>query len=744
MRQNPDDATLSEENENRQQREGTTAHVDTGHSSSAARGSASSASDPTDTLPALPLASHSSENRGLLEGPTQLMASRTENESTVTIPRITPPPMPPSAREPHRDQRKQRHVRPAYWIVSGLVLLSLLALAGAGAADAYARYSHMRTVAADGIHHLRAIQALMPSSAGLQSLLNRDTLRTAQTELTAAERDFAQLRVDLTNPGGSLAIAAHVPGIGGTISSTSDLVSAADEACQAGLDVVAIGQSLDAVLQGGFFATAPLATGAPQFDALTLQRLQTTYDDAVKHLGAAASYAGAANVSALPASLVSPKEQAQIKALVAGWPTLRSKLQQADDWLAAAPVLFGATAPEHLLLLLMDRSELRATGGFQGNYAVATVQNGKVQPFSLTDTYFLDWPFLGRHGPMNAPAIYPWWPYQGIFGLRDSNISADFPTTAHLAAQLLRQEGGPAVQGVVAFTPVAIEQLMTIVGNIDVPEYGEVATPQNLENLIHKYQLGSNQPEATRKHFTALLAQHLIARLHGLSSSKLFAIIKLELNNLRTKDIQVYLSDKRAESLIAQAGNDGSVTRGPGDGVTIIDENVGGSKANQFVSVQYTDAVTLDAQGTATHHLTINYDFHASDVKLLYGTDFYKSYLRVYTPTSSRLTRVDGFDFSYLGPTLLNASDLPGRHMWGGYVFMNNNTRYTLHFVWSVPHAATRDSSGQWQYHLVFQHQAGSNQHLTVSITPTGQKVPATAYNGVLNADQHYEVSYRS
>ena len=598
--------------------------------------------------------------------------------------------------------------------------------------------------------HLRNVQALLPSKSDLTAALNPDILKKAGVELTAAEHDFSALRADLSTPSGTVLVAAHLPKLGDFVDSGAALAAAADEACLAGLDLVNTGQTALAVLKGGFFAPKPGDTPSPQppgtppppiLNTQTLAQIKASFEDAVRHLNAAVVYAGSANLSSLPSSLVKPKQLAQLHSLIVSWPSIQRQLAQVDGWLTVAPTILGALAPENLLLLLMDRSELRSTGGFLGNYAVAAIQNGKMLPFSLEDTYLLDNPYvIATNFQTRPPQTYDWWPFSK-FALRDSNLSSDFPTSAQLALHQLQIEGGGTAKGVVAFTPVAIERTMQVIGNIPVPEYGEVVTPANLEDLIHKYQL-TNQPETVRKHFTSLLAQHMLAKLHGLSTKQLFKIVQYAIESLHTKDIEIYFSDQRAEALLSGAGLDDTIAHGPGDAVTIVDSNVSGNKANEFVVVQYVDNVTLDAKGTATHNLTITYTMQSNNAPILFGRDYYITYLRMYTPANAKLLHMDGFNSPQLGPNAINQSDFPGRQMWGGFVGMQDETSYTLHFSWSVANAATVDSAGHWHYQLDYQRQAGSNQKLTLTVTAPGGKTPIISFKGALSQDMLYNVAY--
>src|SRR5262249_34451039 len=106
-----------------------------------------------------------------------------------------------------------------------------------------------------------------------------------------------------------------------------------------------------------------------------------------------------------------------------------------------APALLGVGTPSTYLLLAMDRSELRTGGGFIGNYGILTLQNAHLQQTHLQDTYVLDAAYFAKTGK-EPPATYPWWPYHGAsaeygWGLRDSNLSPDFPTNARTALGIL-------------------------------------------------------------------------------------------------------------------------------------------------------------------------------------------------------------------------------------------------------------------------------------------------------------------
>jgi hypothetical protein len=634
-----------------------------------------------------------------------------------------------------------------------ILLVCLLALAAFGGLNAYLQYTQVRSEAAAAVQHLRHTQELLAPVMRHPGIPDPATVHALEKELTAAEHGFALTRRDLGN--GVFSLATRAPAGRGPIQSITALVIAADEACLAGLDLLGAAHILVPVLQGGLVAaSAPTANGstssappvsAPRLTVAMLHQLREDFEDAVLHVNTAMASVRHADLAALPPNLVSPRQLAQLRGLIAQWPRVAPQLALVDAWLQVAPSVLGVDQPERFLVELMDRGEMRATGGYIGDVGVMTIQAGKILPFSLEDVYAFDRPYLQQAGWPHAPPAYPWWPFPG-FALRDSNLSPDFPTTAQMGIRLLAAEGGPPVQGVVALNAVAIARELAIVGPVSVPDYHQVVTAENLEALIRAYtETPIARVSAWHERFTAMLGQALQSKVHDLPASQLVPIARALLTSLRTKDIQIYLSDTAAEALLSGQGLDASLAHGPGDGLTIVDANLTVNKSNLFTTMSYTDTVTLDAAGMATHHLTITYQFDSGTNPslryYLYGTNFYLTYLRVYAPPGARLASVNGFNH---GEEEINASDEPSRQMWGGLVWVWDGIPHSLHFVWSVPQIATQDASGYWHYSLDVQHQAGANQQLDLAIAVPGARTPAVAYSDALDQDRTYTVAYAS
>jgi hypothetical protein len=641
---------------------------------------------------------------------------------------------------PHATRARHAIVenRRAIKIISVIALAGLLAITVSAVVGAYLEYSEVRAAASDGALHLKRLQTLLEPELHHPAIPDAGLLTTAQRELSAAERDFAVVRRDLGQ--GAFLVARSAGVAQGTLGAVATLATAADEACLAGLNLTSAALVLEPHIHADLFSSTSATT--PAFTANGMASVTARYEDAVGHLTRAVDDARHVNLAALPAGTVTAQQIAELQQALEAWPRIAPQLEMVDAWLRVAPGLLGLHGPTRLLVELMDRGETRATGGYIGDYGVMSIENARLAPFSLNDVFTLDTPYLKKTKDSRPPDAYYWWPFRG-FGLRDSNLSPDFPTSAQLSLRQLQLEGGPDTQGVVAITAPVIAKTLEVTGPIDVPEYHETVTAQNMEELVRRYTENA-AALASSKHeeFLLLMGRAFMDKLHGLSSRQLMTIAQNMLASLRIKDLQVYLTDPQAEALLSKMGFDGALAHGPGDALSIIDDDLSGNKSNLFTTLTHQDAVTLDTQGNATHQLAITYAFDSSTHpelrRYLYGRRIYRTYLRVYTPPGAQLSAFDGFRAKF---QQINKSDEPGRQMWGGYVYVRDGVPYTLHFTWSTPHVATRDATGQWRYALTVQRQAGANQLLDLTITTPDAAAPALYFTGALDSDHVFSLA---
>ena len=168
-------------------------------------------------------------------------------------------------------------------------------------------------------------------------------------------------------------------------------------------------------------------TGKPLVTQALLDTLNTTIDQITPLLNDVELQSQNVSLASLP---ISASEKTQIAQVLKLLPQVISDLGVTRSLLGEAGWLLGVSQPRTFLVQTMDRAELRGSGGFTGQYGELTVNGGRIAPFSLKDISLVEYTNSSVTQGQQAPQEYrSWWPFAN-WGLRDSNISADFPTTA--------------------------------------------------------------------------------------------------------------------------------------------------------------------------------------------------------------------------------------------------------------------------------------------------------------------------
>ncbi|MEO8971782.1 MAG: DUF4012 domain-containing protein [Ktedonobacteraceae bacterium] len=625
----------------------------------------------------------------------------------------------------HAEKHEQRQKRKKLSRKAKLIVIIMLVLiVGPGIWAAIFAYQTLSTdYHSDMAQTQAAIQHLHNASTQLQTLqknaFNSAAVTQAQREFAAAESSFTQVETNLASlPSAS----TLVPTYGGKLASAMRLLPLAIEVSQAGT----VGCSILSLLLSRFHD--PLNTKG---GGLTTADM-TTLTANVRQILTIASMAVAQANQLQPADLqLDPRLTSAFATFHEYLPSIQQWMNDAGSLLTVLPSMLGVGKPANYLIEMVDASELRPTGGFIGNYGIASIAGGRFTGAHITDVYLLDWPFHAANKRIAYPSQYTWFSQylaSDSWSFRDTNIDADFPTVARNSEANYRREGGNVpVQGVISITPTLIQQMLTITGPIRVPEYQETVTAQNLVALIHYQQLGAGRQgndipapdgnSSVRKHFTALLAEQFMARIHQITPAQMVKVFQILWSSLHTKDIQVYFNATAAESVLQQNHLGASLQSPAGDGLFVVDTNVAPDKANSLITNTLNDQVVIDSNGDAIHHTTLRYAWLTNgDV---YGALVYRDYLRVYLPPDSIVSVQNGWEPH-------GTSNAFGHKVLAGYYTLVYGQTRTITLVWMVPHAATHVAQG-WHYSDEVQRQAGAVWTIHVQIilpaNATGMKV---------------------
>ncbi len=653
----------------------------------------------------------------------------------------------------------------------------------------YAIYSHGYS----GVQHLLHVRTLANDLKAHPTNLDINKLHQVQTELQGARDDFKILHTELMQN-------VYVNAAG---SGFPQYVSSALALCQIGTDASDIGQALAKMaidfapaLHSSLLATSsqPLVTPAMLTEARSVIAYSLPLMQDIQ------AQTPSLSLDIFP---ISDTQREQITQAVQLIPLAITDMSQAQNLMDAVGWILGVGQPRTFLVQTTDRAELRATGGFTGQFGELSLNGGRMGPFKLQNIALFEY---GDKAPNNGklpPAAYQsWWPIAN-WGLRDSNLSADFPTSARLAINTYKYEFQHSVDGVIVFSPFLISRVIAATGPIYVPGYNETITADNVESKLHYYQLDNvgirkeelvehvYDPDAARKLFTGRVTKLLMDKVKHAQVSDLIGIAHEMLHALKTRDLQVYVTNTQIENLLvkynAAAVMDRSTTH---DGLFVVQANVSANKGSQYVQTRMQDRVTLDANGGATHALQIHLVYHVLDQ--IYGPDTYHDYVRVYVPPNAKFLGGNGFEqlgqpycstyaglgacptydaygdgdlmcpanqsdpmvetnqitdpnngrnhpLNKEGPPTNMVSDEAQRSMYAGWVLIPKNCDATLTLSWYVP------PMGHDPYSLLVQRQSGTYPDMDVTILPTPGdcstlKTTGKYFHTVLSQDQTFSL----
>jgi len=635
-----------------------------------------------------------------------------------------------AARRRGKTSRRNRATRRTFLatrrsrIVAGVLCAAILLLGLIPGLAGLSAYQQTKS----GLQHFKNAQAALMVVAAHP--FDTAPISQARAEFDGAYHDFSGVAQTLHAMPSAVAL---VPGIGRTAGSGARLIPLAVEASQAGI----IACDMLAVLASRL--KDPLNTTTGGLTAADLDAVHAKYGQLRPLVSAMLDQVGALQPEDLA---VDPRLGPAVSTLKAKLPEVRQALDDVDLLLTVAPQLLGAGTPANFLVEVMDSSELRPGGGFIGNYGILTLTGGHLSGLHIQDVDLLDKDFRYGKKVIPIPPGYNWFAAASPkWGFRDSNLDADFPTDARYAEQLYKQEGGTeSFQGVLAITPWLIQNALRITGPVDVPEFKDTVTADNLIDEIHKYQLSSLAPgpddvidpttgTSLRKRFTGLLFQHFLQKVKDQTGKDMGPFAKLLLDALHTKDLQVYANDTGLERVLSHYHFDSTVEApAAGDSLMLVDANVVASKINYFLQYSLSERVTLDPTGTATHTTTLTY-FWPPDPSTLVRSfpagypPLYVAYLRIYVPPGAQLLSQTG----WMGTATSTAF---GREVWGGSVLMHIGDHHAVVLTWKEPNAATK-AGDRWHYPSLLQRQAGKTFALDYSITlPTCGKLVGTPPSG--------------
>lgn len=332
----------------------------------------------------------------------------------------------------------------------------------------------------------------------------------------------------------------------------------------------------------------------------------------------------------------------QIFAIRDKLPQIEEGFEGIDDNFSLLLDALGHNETRQYLILFQNNSEMRATGGFIGSYAILKIHKGKVRKFFVDNIYNPDGiaPLDMR---IEAPAPFQKFMEVKWIKMRDANWSPDFPTAAQKVAWLYEKEGGSTVDGVIAITPTLIEDLLKITGpvKIDKQYKTDTLTSDNFRHRtqiqVDKYSKNTKNPKKFLADFAPKLLNKMVHKKENWPN-----LLNTFTKSIREKNFLAYFFKPQEEKIAKQYKINGEITTTPDktDYLSVINSNLGADKTSSAIKETIRSNTRIHNDGRIIRTVTIQRKHLKT--KLFGGSERNIDYMRIITPKGSQLIEAKG------------------------------------------------------------------------------------------------------
>lgn len=394
--------------------------------------------------------------------------------------------------------------------------------------------------------------------------------------------------------------------------------------------------------------------------------------------------------------------------------------------LSILPEALGVNSEKKYLVLFQNDAEIRATGGFLTAYGILRIDKGKVFQEKSDDIYNLDNKFRKRLDPPEL--IKKYLPLVFYWNLRDMNLSPDFKESMNTFYSYYQDvPGEPEVDGIIAVDTQVLNDLVTVLGPIDVPGFGTFSSETDercdCPQIIYELEDMSTRPVAyvrsERKGFLAPMLQTILLKSYGAPKNLWPGLFETGLRNIREKHVLFYMMDEAEQQALEGVGVAGRIEDYDADYFHINDINFAGAKSNLFITEEVEQDITISEDGTVNKKVTVTYKnpAPASNCDLEAGklclNGIYRDVVRVYVPQGSTLKDALGFEED----TVETKEDL-GKTYFQGFFKLSPESQAKIVFEYTLSNKFSGD-----QYRMLIQKQPGKKKpQYTVTINQEFQE----------------------
>jgi Protein of unknown function (DUF4012) len=583
-------------------------------------------------------------------------------------------------------------------ILALAITLAILAGIGGGGFLAYGSIKRQATQLESQLTtHLELgqseLEAAKTSLKGANATHDDKLISQAKVHFITAKLNF-QTAAEMADSNELLRQLESLPSVGQLARSRH---SAVDDLSEMGIQIALAGQDL-ADLDGQLIK--PTGSGQDGRTLLTIvNQVQGKIGSVRTELNAALKAANQVDVGVLPSG--------QRTTFVRGRGTISQALSAIDQFQALVPIIteiLGGNGARTYLIEQVNPAELRAGGGFPGTYSVLRADHGTLSLIRSGNAADLidPRPVVGQPGYVTPPGPLREFVPNLSWGFGDSNFFPDFPSNAQAAENFAQPRLGTHLDAVICIDYYTVAKMLELTGPIQVPGFGITLTSQNFVPTVVQNGLTALTDVNVAHIYKAILAAvagPLLQRIVTLQPSQWPALIGA-LNGLAaSRNLQTYFNNADVEKTIDQYGWSGvqKTTAAP-DYMMEVESNLGGTKANYFVTRHYTVELTRNG-GTLHHKVTV--DIYDNMPYSYVPTEYYRAYIRLYISDKASSGSVN-----LVPPKYPNPPPPAGTRMLDGWMNIHGygHDRLVV-FEWDTPWQA----NGRGQEQIYWQKQPGTN-----------------------------------
>ncbi len=383
--------------------------------------------------------------------------------------------------------------------------------------------------------------------------------------------------------------------------------------------------------------------------------LSLAVEEFLNHGGLAVKAAGSLNreLSRIDSQVLPEEYQDKFFELQQTSLILGQGLSEFIDLVKGLEPFLGTKTDKRYLLIFQNNTEMRASGGFMGSFAVLDIKNGQVKNLEVPEggTYDTE---AGLTTLVKAPK--PLWLVDPLWHFWDSNWWPDWKKSAKNIMWFYEKSDGSTVDGVISFTPTVLEALLEILGPVDLTEeYGVIVTAENFWETIQPIveektvlieedgevkEVENRQP---KKIIGEMMNKLLVELPVRLDQQKFLSMIASLEESFSQKHILLYFTDEKMQAQAEKRSWAGRMKDSRHDYLSVINTNIAGQKTDRKIKQEIEHQSKVQEDGSIIDTVVVT-RYHMGIKREMFTGVRNVNWMRIYVPLGSELISASGFE----------------------------------------------------------------------------------------------------